>query len=179
MKRLVLVLALLPVAASAQMDGHAHVGHMSGMHEATASEGGQAAFAALAEIVGLLAADPETDWDKVDIAALRRHLQDMDQLALIVVVDEAPVPGGLKMTVHRDSPGAEAAWRMVPAHATILTGETGWQSDVEIHENRIEWTVTSDTATAQVRALGFFGLMATGNHHPAHHLAIARGRAPH
>lgn len=179
MKRLALVLALLPVAASAQMDGHAHAGHMPGMHEAAATEGGQAAFAALAEIVALLAADPETDWDKVDIAALRRHLQDMDQLALRVEVDEAPVPGGLKMTVRRDSPGAEAAWRMVPAHATVLTAETGWHSSVEIDEAKIEWTVTSDMATAQVRALGFFGLMATGNHHPAHHLAIARGHAPH
>ncbi|MFW2545348.1 hypothetical protein ACN2XU_22200 [Primorskyibacter sp. 2E107] len=179
MKRLALVLALLPVAASAQMDGHAHAGHMPGLHEDTATEGGQAAFAALAEIVARLAADPETDWDTVDIAALRRHLQDMDQLALLVEVNEAPVPGGLKMTVHRDSPGAEAAWRMVPAHAPVLTAETGWHSDVEVHETTIEWTVTSDMATAQVRGLGFFGLMATGNHHPAHHLAIARGRAPH
>lgn len=179
MKRLAFVLVLLPAAASAQMDGHVHAGHMTGMNEAIATEGGQGAFAALAEIVALLSADPNTDWSKVDIGALRLHLQDMDQLALAVKAVEESIPGGLRVTISRDSPGAEAAWRMVPEHAPVLTAETGWQSDVDVQDDRIVWTVTSDTATAQVRALGLFGLMATGNHHPAHHLGIARGAAAH
>jgi hypothetical protein len=34
----------------------------------------------------------------------------------------------------------------------------------------------SDTAAvAKIRALGFIGLMATGDHHAAHHMALARG----
>ncbi|SNS06748.1 hypothetical protein [Antarctobacter heliothermus] len=179
MKRLAIIVALLPAAVSAQMDGHAHGDYVMGMNLGTATEGGQGAFAALAEIVSLLSADPDTDWSKVDIGALRRHLQDMDQLAMTVDAVEKPIPGGLKITILRDSPGAKAAWRMVPAHTPVLTAETGWKSDVAVQEDRIIWTVTSDSAEAQVRGLGFFGLMATGNHHPAHHLAIARGAAPH
>ena len=42
-------------------------------------EAGQSAFAAVREIVGILEADPATDWSKVDVEALRRHLIDMMQ----------------------------------------------------------------------------------------------------
>ena len=45
-----------------------------------------------------------------------------------------------------------------------------------------QFTVTapnaSDTkAIAHIRALGFIGLMASGDHHPAHHIMLARGDA--
>jgi hypothetical protein len=30
-------------------------------------------------------------------------------------------------------------------------------------------------AVAKLRGLGFIGLMVSGDHHPAHHLALARG----
>ena len=42
------------------------------------------------------------------------------------------------------------------------------------NDERFETTVST-----QIRALGFFGLLATGAHHQAHHLAIARGGGAH
>ena len=44
------------------------------------NETGQSQFAAVAEIVTLLRDDPETDWTRVDIEALRDHLVDMDNV---------------------------------------------------------------------------------------------------
>jgi hypothetical protein len=43
---------------------------------------GQAAFGAIQEIVRLLEADPNTDWSKVDLEALRQHLIDMNDVTL-------------------------------------------------------------------------------------------------
>ena len=40
---------------------------------------GQAAFGAIQEIVGILEADPKTDWSKVNLKALRQHLIDMSK----------------------------------------------------------------------------------------------------
>jgi hypothetical protein len=56
------------------------------------AEAGQGAFAAIAEIVALLEADPNTDWSKVNIAALREHLVDMDELTLNAVAQEESIP---------------------------------------------------------------------------------------
>ncbi len=202
MKLPLLLLALLPAAAMAQdhpghgssqphmMEGHAgdmehggghgmmH-GHGSGTPEGMATETGQAGFAAIAEIVALLAADPGTDWNKVDIGALRDHLRDMDLLVTELEAGEEPLPDGLRITVARDAPGAGAAWRMLPAHAPMLAAETGWNSTLEESPDRLVWTVTSPEDAARIRALGLYGLMASGAHHQAHHLAIARGAAPH
>lgn len=77
--------------------------HAPGMHthgpEATPvgafpAETGEAAFAALSEIVNRLDSDPATDWEKVSIRTLRDHLVDMHRLMLDAEVDERPVPGG-------------------------------------------------------------------------------------
>lgn len=43
---------------------------------------GQDAFGAIQEIVQILDADPNTDWSKVDLEALRRHVIDMNEVTL-------------------------------------------------------------------------------------------------
>ncbi|MDQ0315235.1 hypothetical protein [Amorphus orientalis] len=171
--------------------GHAqhmdHAGHRTGATPAPAadrvlpSEPGDAAFAAIAEIVALFSAAPDTDWARVDIDALRTHLVDMNQLVLAANVTAEPIDGGLRMRVARAGRGGEAAGRMVPAHGPVLAAETGWSSQVDEDGDTIVWTVTGPTAddAMKIRALGFFGLMATGDHHRAHHIALARGGAPH
>ena len=169
MKHLILI-AALPTGAFAQSHDHA---------AAAPTEAGQGGFAALAEVVEILAKDPLTDWSRVDIDGLRLHLQDMDALVTEVEVSRAEVPEGLVLTIARTSPGTEAAWRMVPAHAPVLAAETGWTSTAEVTEDVLTWTVTDPAGADQIRALGFFGLMATGNHHAAHHLALARGGGGH
>jgi hypothetical protein len=40
-------------------------------------------------------------------------------------------------------------------------------------------TVANPADIPKLRGLGFFGVMALGMHHQAHHLMIATGRAPH
>ena len=162
----------VPVAAQ---DHSGHMGHETG---GVLTEPGQGAFAALSEAVALLMADETTDWSRVDIAALRAHLVDMDLLVTATDVTEEALPDGLRMTISTKGPGGAAAMRMVPAHGPVLLAETGWQSTVEVGTDAVVWTVTSE-APAVIQALGFFGLIAVGDHHPEHHLALARGEPMH
>jgi hypothetical protein len=56
------------------------------------TEPGQAALGAMQEIVRMLEADPDTDWSKVTLTALREHLIDMDEVTLRAVVKEDRTP---------------------------------------------------------------------------------------
>jgi hypothetical protein len=175
-----IAVALSTASASAQM---AHHGHMmeDAATAAAPQEPGQGVFAAIAEIVALLGADPATDWSQVDIAGLREHLVDMDVVMLRSVALVEDVPGGIAAEVSGEGRTREALQRMVPAHAGELARLPGWQAEAEATPAGARLIVTSaDPATAaRIRGLGFFGLMATGSHHQAHHLAIARGLHPH
>ena len=131
------------------------------------TEPGQDAFAAIAEIVALLEADPSTDWSKVDVAALREHLVDMDELMLNAVAREEPIPGGLRITVTGEGRTLRAIQDMVPAHAAELAKIRGWQVQSTVRDDGAGLSVTSAAPQQQrrIRGLGFFGLMATGAHH--------------
>ena len=144
-------------------------------------EAGQSAFAAIGEIVLLLQADPETDWSKVDIDALREHLVDMNELTLNAVAREEPIPGGLQIEVTGEGRTLRAIQDMVPAHAAELAKVDGWQVEAATRDGgaRLIVTSTDRRQEAQIRGLGFFGLMATGAHHQTHHWAIATGRPMH
>ena len=43
---------------------------------------GQSAFELISQIVDRLEADPNTDWETINIEALRQHLVDMNQVPL-------------------------------------------------------------------------------------------------
>lgn len=146
-----------------------------------AEELGQGAFAAISEIVAILEASPETDWSRVDIAALRAHLVDMERLTVDAVVSERPVVGGLEIVVAGPASAVDAARRMVPAHAAMVAESRGWKIDLEDRGEtlRILWTTAAPEELAKLKGLGFFGLMAEGGHHQHHHLMIATGRNPH
>lgn len=171
----------LPLMAQGMPSGHLHT---PGMRHDTATgrptEPGQAAFAAIAEIVRLLEADAATDWSTVDLHALREHLRDMDDLTLRADVQAAPVAGGLTMEVTGAGRVAEAIQRMVPAHAPMLEAAGPWTATVAVIPGGVRLTVVAresgDAATqARIRGLGFIGLMVQGAHHTEHHLMIARG----
>jgi hypothetical protein len=98
---LALTAFLVPAAALAQMT------HEQMMHEhqgggSVPTQPGQGAFAAIHEIVGILEADPKTDWSKVNIDALRQHLIDMNNVTLA-----AEIEGGASLTVR--PPAKDAA----------------------------------------------------------------------
>jgi hypothetical protein len=159
------------------MGGHA------GMHVAstTPTMSGQDAFGAIQEIVQLLDADPKTDWSKVDLEALRQHLIDMNEVTLKADAAPKPVDGGLEIAVTGSGRTLLAIQRMIPAHAQTVNGLNGWTATATPLSNGELLTVTAtDPKEVQhVRGLGFIGLLASGSHHPAHHLAMAKGDFDH
>jgi hypothetical protein len=158
---------------------HAMMGKHGGK-TAVPTLAGQDAFAAIQEVVQMLEADPQTDWSKVDIAALREHLIDMNEVTLRAAAYERPLGNGVEIIVTGEGRTADAIKRMVPAHASALSA-TGWNAKTEDLPNGVKLVVTSDD-TAQVtklRALGFMGIMVQGSHHQPHHLMMAKGEHPH
>lgn len=182
-----ILLALALPAAAQQHDHQQHTQHQEHQqHDVddnrwVPTEGGQSAFAALQEIVAQLEADPDTDWSQVNITGLREHLVDMNELVLHAQAEETPVPGGLAIRVSGPPRTLGAIQRMVPAHAGFIHQREGWSASTESGEDHVILTVVADDPdeAQKIRALGFFGLMATEDHHAVHHWAMARGRPMH
>jgi len=67
----------------------------------------------------------------------------------------------------------------VPARAQEIeqTHLNGWSAKTKPLPNGVVLIVTSDDPkqVKHLRGSGFVGVMASGSHHQAHHLAIARG----
>ena len=174
---LILAACLAPALALAQHD-HAHMAPPA--TTAMPKEPGQSAFAAIQELVGLLEADPKTDWSKVNIDALRAHLIDMNNVTLAAQVASENIEGGLRFSVTGAGPVGESIRRMLLAHAATMNGVDGWQFEASAIEGGAVLTVRAPQADQRkLRGLGFMGVMARGMHHQAHHLAIARGDHPH
>ena len=145
-------------------------------------QAGQAAFAALAEVVQLLEADPKTDWNKVNLERLRQHLIDMDLVTLRSRVAATPVAGGAQFEVRGTGDVVGAIKRMTAAHASMMAGPEGPQVMRSELADGVRLVVKARhpedaAAVARVRGLGFIGFLTSGGHHGAHHLAIARGEA--
>lgn len=147
------------------------------------TEPGNAAFATIQEAVGQLLADPNTDWSRVDLEALRRHLVDMDNFTLHVeVVEQKPVEGGVEFTVKPATPEAAGSLkRLFAAHPAILKQESGWDMQVQKHQDAYTAVVTSTKPedVARIRGLGYIGIVAYGKHHQLHHWLMATGTNPH
>jgi hypothetical protein len=162
-----------------------HAQHMRAMHGMAAGEPtmpGQDAFGAIAEIVRILEADPETDWSKVDIERLRQHLIDMNEVVLRSAVRQTPVPGGLAMEITGTGRTEQAIRAMVVPHGVELDRMLEWAARTESIPNGIRLIVTAERRddaklVARIRGLGFAGLMTQGAHHQPHHLAMAKGEA--
>jgi hypothetical protein len=144
--------------------------------------GGQAVFAAVAEIVGLLEADSTTDWGRVDLERLRQHLLDMDAVATRTRVASSWVPAGEQWRVTGAGAVVGAIRRMTRDHAAMVEAEGQLRVVRQELPTGVLLTVTArdpmDKALVRkIRALDFIGFMAGGTHHQAHHLALARGEA--
>lgn len=165
-----------PVAA--QQMNHDHAMMHGGGADVQATQAGQSAFAAIQEIVGILEADPATDWSLVNIDALREHLVDMDNVTMRATVKAQPIMGGMAFIVSSEDAGVIASiQRMVVAHAAVMDGVNGMRMSASERPYGAMLGVEGDEA--RIKGLGFFGIMAAGMHHQAHHLAIARGGDPH
>jgi hypothetical protein len=182
-----LLLVSGPVFAQHANTGGAHNHAGMSQHEMPAAasqsaskEPGQAAFAAIQEIVQILEADPQTDWSKVNIEGLRQHLIDMDNVTMRATVTAVPVESGVRYTVTGTGPVRDSIRRMVSAHAATMNGVDGWTFSAEEIDNGATLTAIVPAAdVVKVRALGFIGVMTHGMHHQEHHMMLARGGHPH
>lgn len=163
-----------------------HKGHNIGdaeMHDIPRlpTEPGQSAFAAIAEIVSILESDPKTDWSKVNLNALREHFIDMNALTLGANVAMSENEESIVFEAVGTGVTIRALQNMVPAHANELNKMANWQAMGEATEKGAVLTITPNKSTelTRIKALGFFGLMATGAHHQPHHLGMARGTMAH
>ena len=141
---------------------------------------GQDAFAAIAEVVRILDADPATDWSKVDLERLRQHLIVMNEVVLRSDVKPSPVPGGLAMEITGGPATEHAIREMLVPHAAELDRLPAFAAKAESIPGGVRLTVTAKVpqdarAVARIRGLGFAGLLTAGAHHGPHHLAMARG----
>jgi len=182
---------ITPGISTAEMTGHDTAGHSAHSHDQQSqpatqaapilTEPGQGAFAALSEIVRVLEADPETDWSKVDLTALRDHLVDMDVLVRNAVVAQSVLSNGVRSVVTGNTEVLATASRMVPAHAAQLRHDSRWTVETTSGPEQVVLTVTSDdpATVARIKALGFYGLMASQDHHREHHYIIATGGDAH
>jgi hypothetical protein len=166
-----------------QHQGMMPMGAHAGMHTASTAPTmpGQDAFGAIQEIVGILDADPKTDWSKVDLEALRQHLIDMNEVTLKADAAAKPIDGGLEIAVTGSDRAIAAIERMVPAWAQTMNGHQGWNTKAAPLPNGELLTVTAtDPKEVQhIRGLGFIGLLMSGAHHQMHHLMMAKGEFAH
>jgi hypothetical protein len=182
-----LAAALLGTAAFAQTMDHGapmhgtmpmHMQHnMPGTIGSLPTQPGQDMFGAVQEIVGMLVADPATDWSKVNLDALREHLIDMNEVALHANTAVERIDGGIRVAATGTGRTLVAIRRMLPEHTREMNGTNGWAMQAESRPDGITVTVTSADAkqVAIIRGLGFIGVMASGGHHQMHHLMMAKG----
>jgi hypothetical protein len=159
--------------------GHAGATDRHGAPAAPVVQAGQSAFAAIQEIVERLIADLRTDWSRVDIEALRRHLIDMDNVTLRSTVAVRAAGDATRFEATSADAGVTRSIRaMLTAHAATMDGRDGWSMRAEEIEGGAALTVAGGDQT-RVRALGLIGILTVGMHHQEHHLAIATGSNPH
>tara|TARA_R110002126_G_scaffold291600_1_gene454113 strand:- start:15727 stop:16293 length:567 start_codon:yes stop_codon:yes gene_type:complete len=171
---------IVPLQAGQTTEPDKHATHMhsaEGMSAETPVEAGQSAFASIAEIVAILARDPHTDWSKVNISALREHLVDMNALTLDARVVQTSSEDEIVFAITGTGRTLQAIQAMVPAHSAQLDQMTDWQVSAKTTPSGAIMTLSAADAVerTKIESLGFFGVMAIGAHHQAHHLAMARG----
>lgn len=158
----------------------------SHQHEASGPvpvEGGQSAFAAIAEVVKLLIADRSTDWSRVDIEALRQHLIDMDEVTINAAIVTSNVTNGISSDVTGSGRTVASIRRMLKAHASFTNPSGEFQAVVTDVPGGAKVVITPTrpvpSAVAKIRGLGVIGWLSLDNHHVQHHLMIAKGMAAH
>jgi hypothetical protein len=187
---LIVQVVLAQTAPGQGMPQHpmSHRQHMTGAHSMAGmattgpTSSGQDAFAAIAEVVGLLDADPQTDWSRVEFERLRQHLIDMNEVVLRSEVKQSPIPGGLAMEITGSGRTERAIRAIVLPHAAELDRMPELSARAEAIPGGARLTVTARQpedakAVARLRGLGFIGLLTLGSHHGPHHLAMAKGES--
>jgi hypothetical protein len=182
---IVFILAMPVAAYAGEQHQHDHAAMSMAGHAAQTplTEAGNDAFATIQEVIEKLMADPQTDWQRVNLEVLRQHLIDMNNFTLHVkVLAQEPIPGGVEFTVKPETPAAAGSLdRLFAAHPAILKQETGWEMQTKKLKNGYTASVTSKNPAdvEKIRGLGYIGVVALGRHHQLHHWLMATGVNPH
>jgi len=154
--------------------------HLMHHNSSPLTKPGNEIFGTIQEVVQKLEADPNTDWSKVNLEALRQHLLDMKAFTEEVsVISKEPISQGIQITVQPESQRAVGALKkLFSMHPAMLKQEKGWDMKTVKVDDNWKITCTSETKTevAKIRALGYIGLLAEGAHHQRHHWMIATGQ---
>ncbi|WP_299195551.1 hypothetical protein [uncultured Amphritea sp.] len=173
------------VAAFAEGDHSAmtHHDHSMGASATVLTEAGNDAFGTIQEVIARLNSDPDTDWSKVNIEALRQHLVDMNEMTLNVeVISQTPIAQGMEAIVKPlTARSAAALERVLKVHPAQLQRESGWVMQVVKNADAYRLIITTKNSyeISKIRGLGYIGVMAYGTHHQLHHWAMASGENPH
>ena len=156
-----------------------HSSHGSAaIHSSPLEQGGQAAFAAIIELVAMLEKKPQTDWQKIDIDNLRTHLVDMHRLMLETDATTSIIGDRqVRFDIRGNHSSIGSIHRMVSAHSQVIGESRGWVMDLELDDTGATVAVTvGDSATLnKLSALGFYGFMSLDSHHQVHHYQMALG----
>ncbi len=160
-----------------------HEMHKPSVSDSPLTEAGNDVFGTIQEVIRKLNHDPKVDWSKVNLEALRRHLVDMNDMTLnIEVISQQTIDKGLKILIRPTTlRSASALHRVFAVHPAQLKDETGWKMWVQKIEQTYSLTITTENPDEvhQIKALGYIGIMASGNHHQVHHSMMAKGENPH
>ncbi len=169
---IVLIVSFLPGFVAAQ--------HQHNAANSPLSMPGNEIFGTIQEVVQKLENDPDTDWLKVNLEALRQHLLDMKAFTEEVkVISQKPIENGMEIKVKPETERAVGALkRLFQMHPIMLKAEKGWDMvtsrDTDQYILRI--TTNNNSEIEKIRALGYIGILAEGAHHQKHHWMIATGQ---
>ena len=180
------IIIVAPMASAhmhhTNMNHAAMMGHNTAAAPVALKESGTDPFATLQEVITVLEANPGTNWEKVNIEALRLHLVEMQDMTINVDVKQQDINNGFQAVVTPTTNRAvKSITRVLSGHPVQMKAETGWDMQVQNNNGVFTVTVTTDNAKdgAKIRGLGYIGVMAYGSHHQPHHWAIASGENPH
>jgi len=183
---IVAMIIAIPMASAhmhrANMSHAAMMGHNTALTQVVLTESGTDPFATLQEVISALEANSDTNWDKVNIEALRVHLVEMQDMTINVDVKQQHIDNGFQAVVTPTTNRAvKSLTRVLSGHPMQMKVETGWDMQVQNNNGVFTLTVTTKKAhdIAKIRGLGYIGVMAYGNHHQPHHWAMASGENPH
>lgn len=147
------------------------------------TEAGNDIFGTIQEVITNLNANTDTDWDKVNIEALKQHLLDMRDMTINVeVISQKRLKNGSEILIKPSNKRSiQAMKKVLSAHPEQLKKETNWQMRVQKQGDKYLLTTTTNKPieVSKIVGLGYIGLMAYGNHHQPHHWSMATGNNPH
>ncbi len=184
-RKIIVFVIIAIVASSSAISQTEYVHHQQTnikTNNTVLTEAGTDPFATIQELITVLEANPNTDWTKVNLEALRLHLVQMRDMTLNIDVMQHSIKNGFQAVVTPTTDRAlKSLTNVLLAHPAQMRVETGWDMQVENNNGVFILNVTTKNAkqVAKLRGLGYIGVMAIGSHHQAHHWAIASGDNPH